>query len=148
MGKVSPTGQYIDPDSGQNILEFHLYAPDLGLTAIVDIKIPQFKTDRKNNLCEAIAGLGAPSVLDPEKSNFSKISSNFKNLYVSDMLQKAAIEVNEKGTELVTVTEADVMVTLNPSQLLCDFHANRPFVYVIQEVSSGAIFFIGTFLGE
>ena len=118
------------------------------IPVIVDIKIPRFKTDRKNNLCEAIAALGAPSVFDPEKSNFSKISSNFKNLYVSDMLQKAAIEVNEKGTELVTVTEADIMVTLNPSQLLCDFHANRPFVYVIQEASSGAIFFIGTFLGE
>ena len=29
-----------------------------------------------------------------------------------------------------------------------EFHANRPFVYVIQEWSSGAIFFIGTFQGN
>ena len=64
------------------------------------------------------------------------------------MLQKASIEVNEKGTELVAATLADIICTLDPSELSYDFHANRPFVYVIQEASSGAIFFIGTFRGE
>ena len=28
-----------------------------------------------------------------------------------------------------------------------DFHANRPFVYIIREASSGAVFFIGTYRG-
>lgn len=116
--------------------------------ATVDIKIPRFNTTCTNYLEDAIDRLGAPSVFDHDKANFSKISSNFKRLCVSKMLQKASIEVNEKGTELVAATLADIICTLNPSELSYDFHANRPFVYVIQEASSGAIFFIGTFRGE
>jgi len=115
--------------------------------AFVDIQIPRFKTASNNYLKKAIASLGAPSVFDPENANFSKISANFKELFVSEMLQKAAIEVNEEGTELVAVTAA-LMAGFNPPPLSYDFHANRPFVYVIQEASSGAIFFIGTFRGE
>ena len=116
--------------------------------ARVDIKIPRFNTTCTKYLEDAIARLGAPSVFDRDKANLSKISSNFKKLCVSKMLQKASIEVNEKGTELVAATLADIICTLDPSELSYDFHANRPFVYVIQEASSGAIFFIGTFRGE
>lgn len=120
----------------------------LMVPAVVDIKIPRFKTTSTNYLEESISKLGAPSVFDAKISNFSKISTNFKDLYVSKMLQKAAIEVNEKGTELVATTDAEIKEVSNPSQLLYDFHACRPFVYVIQEASSGAIFFVGTFRGE
>ena len=116
--------------------------------AIVDIVIPRFNTTSTNNLQDAITSLGAPLVFDPEKANLSKISTSFKKLYVSKMMQKAAIEVNEKGTELVAVTEADIWYGLILPENLYNFHANRPFVYVIQEASSGAIFFIGTFRGE
>lgn len=115
--------------------------------AIVDIKMPRFKTASTNYLEGAVAKLGAASVFDPWTADFSKISKNHKNLFVSKMLQKAAIEVNEKGTELVAVT-ATLMDSMNLPQGPYDFHANRPFVYVIQEASSGAIFFIGTFRGE
>lgn len=115
--------------------------------AIVDIKMPRFKTFSSNHLGKAISQLGASSVFDPTSANFSKMSSNYKQLFVSDMLQKAAIEVNEQGTELVAVT-AEVMASTNLPEGPYDFHANRPFVYVIQEASSGAIFFIGSFRGE
>lgn len=115
--------------------------------AIVDIKIPRFKTASTNYLEQSIASLGAPSVFDPVNANLSRISVNYKDIFVSRMLQKAAIEVNEKGTELVAVT-ATVTDGANPSNDLYDFHAVRPFAYVIQEASSGAIFFIGTFRGE
>lgn len=115
--------------------------------AIVDIKMPRFKTASTNHLEEAVAKLGAPSVFDPDKANLSKICTNFKKLFVSGILQKAAIEVNEKGTEFVAVTATHVD-TMNLPQGPYDFHAYRPFVYVIQEASSGAVFFIGTFRGE
>jgi Serine protease inhibitor len=116
----------------------------------VDIKIPRFKTTSENDLIASITKLGAPSIFDPNKADLSKMCSNSKNLYVSKMLQKATIDVNEKGTEAVAVTAAVVDPTEAPQKPkpTAEFHANHPFVYVIQERSSGAIFFIGTFRGE
>lgn len=116
----------------------------------VDIKIPRFKTTSENDLIASITKLGAPSIFDPNKADLSKMCSNSKNLYVSKMLQKATIDVNEKGTEAVAVTAAVVAPTEAPQKPkpTAEFHANHPFVYVIQERSSGAIFFIGTFRGE
>ena len=116
----------------------------------VDIKIPRFTTTSENDLIPSITKLGAPSIFDPNKADLSKMCSNFKNLYVSKMLQKATIDVNEKGTEAVAVTAAVVDPTEAPQKPkpTAEFHANHPFVYVIQERSSGAIFFIGAFRGE
>ena len=116
----------------------------------VDIKIPRFTTTSENDLIPSITKLGAPSIFDPNKADLSKMCSNFKNLYVSKMLQKATIDVNEKGTEAVAVTAAVVDPTEAPQKPkpTAEFHADHPFVYVIQERSSGAIFFIGTFRGE
>ena len=116
----------------------------------VDIKIPRFTTTSENDLIPSITKLGAPSIFDPNKADLSKMCSNSKNLYVSKMLQKATIDVNEKGTEAVAVTAAVVDPTEAPQKPkpTAEFHANHPFVYVIQERSSGAIFFIGTFRGE
>ena len=116
----------------------------------VDIKMPRFTTTSENDLIPSITKLGAPSIFDPNKADLSKMCSNFKNLYVSKMLQKATIDVNEKGTEAVAVTAAVVDPTEAPQKPkpTAEFHADHPFVYVIQERSSGAIFFIGTFRGE
>ena len=66
------------------------------------------------------------------------------------MLQKAKIEVNEKGTKAAAVTAGIMtMSAFDPEEPKhVNFHADRPFVYVISERSSGAIFFIGQFTGD
>ena len=115
--------------------------------ATVDIKIPRFTTKSDIILNDMIAKLGAPSIFDPQKADFSLISKNQKQLFVSQMKQKAAIEVNEEGTKTTAVTVAS-MQGENFVDGKGDFHANRPFVYIIQEASSEAIFFIGTFQGN
>ena len=115
--------------------------------AIVDIKMPRFSTKSDIMLNDMVSKLGAPSIFDPQKADFSLISKNQKQFYVSQMKQKAAIEVNEEGTKTTAVT-VSMMTGSNIVNGKGEFHANRPFVYVIQEWSSGAIFFIGTFQGN
>ena len=116
---------------------------------IVDIKIPRFSTAFETDLKKPLSALGAPSMFDPEKAQFPNISSNFNDIYVSLMKQKAAIEVNEEGTKASAVTVAEMWETAAPiSSMNIDFHCDRPFVYVIQEASSGTIFFLGTYRGE
>ena len=115
--------------------------------AIVDIKMPRFSTKSDIMLNDMVSKLGVPSIFDPQKADFSLMSKNQKQFYVSQMKQKAAIEVNEEGTKTTAVTVAR-MEGSNIINGKGEFHANRPFMYVIQEWSSGAIFFIGTFQGN
>ena len=117
----------------------------------MDIKIPRFTTTARNDLVPSIKKLGAPSIFDPKKADFSKMCSNYKDIYVNELLQKAAIDVNEKGSEAVAVTLAPMAATasgIDPKWKKGYFYCDTPFVYLIEEESTGAIFFIGTFRGE
>ena len=61
------------------------------------------------------------------------------------MFQKAAIDLDEEGTEAAAVTVIEVTESMPMS---VDFHADRPFFYIISERSTGIIFFMGQYLGE
>ena len=116
--------------------------------AIADIKLPRFETKSEIELNEMVKELGASSMFDPMKADFTGISRNYKELYVSLLKQKAAIEVNEEGTKTSAVTIAMMDGEGGGPNKTIDFHANRPFVYLIQEWDTQAIFFIGTFQGD
>ena len=116
-------------------------------TAQVDVKIPRFTTRSDIALNSMVAKLGAPSIFNSGVADFSLISKNQKGLFVSLLKQKAAIEVTEEGTKTTAVTAA-MMCGFNAVADKGNFYANRPFVYIIQEASSGAIFFIGSFQGN
>ena len=66
------------------------------------------------------------------------------------MRQKAAIKVNEEGSEAaaVTIAGANYATSIPQEYPKAAFHANRPFVYVIREQSSGVILFVGKFTGK
>ena len=116
--------------------------------AIADIKLPRFETKSEIELNEMVKELGASSMFDPMKADFTGISRNSKDLFVSLLKQKAAIEVNEEGTKTSAVTIAMMDGEGGGPNKTIDFHANRPFVYLIQEWDTQAIFFIGTFQGD
>lgn len=114
---------------------------------IVDLKLPKFTTSTETTLNDAISKLGAPSIFT-SAANFKNMSD--ADVFISKMLQKAKIEVSEEGTKAAAVTIGMVAMTaLNPNEPRhVNFHANRPFVYLITERQTGAIFFIGQYLGE
>ena len=117
--------------------------------AIVDLKLPRFTTNSDIILNGLISQLGAPSMFDSKKANFTGISKNYKELFVSMMKQKAAIEISEEGTKTSAVTVAVMDGSQGPTEYeKTDFHANHPFVYLIQEWDTKAVFFIGSFQGD
>ena len=115
----------------------------------VDIKMPRFTAISDVPLNDIISQMGAPSIFS-NKADFSLMTANNESLFVSLMKQKAAIDVSEEGTKASAVTIATMEKSALPPEEYkkIDFHADRPFVYVIHEISSGATFFIGTFRGE
>jgi serpin B len=116
--------------------------------AIVDVKLPRFESKSDVNLKPIMSALGMQKAFDPGKADFS----NFCNVstYIDLMKQVAKIKLNEEGTEAAAVTvigiEMSAMVPSEPQHV--QFFANRPFLYVISEQSTGAIFFIGQYMGD
>ena len=115
-------------------------------TALVDVKLPRFTTDTDIDLKLIMTKLGMPDAFDDLKANFC----NFCELpvYIALMKQVAKIQVDEEGTEAaaVTVIGMDGKSAITEPEIVT-FHANRPFLYVISEKQTGAVFFIGQYTG-
>ena len=109
----------------------------------VDLKLPRFETDTNQDLEGVMAELGMPKAfsIDAEFPYFCN-----GNPYIGKMFQVAKIKLDEEGTEAAAVTVIEMDESAAPEEPK-RFHANRPFLYIISEQSTGAIFFIGQYTG-
>ncbi|HHX17782.1 MAG TPA: proteinase IV [Clostridium sp.] len=105
------------------------------------LKLPRFKIeyakDNSGSLKESLKALGMKKAFedDADLSGMSDISA-----LVDDVLHKAVVEVNEKGTEAAGV----VIIPIGPTSVLRPtFIANRPFVFVIADEEYDTILFMG-----
>lgn len=112
----------------------------------VDLKLPRFTSAYTRELNDVLKLLGMNAMFDSSKANLTKMSA--VSSFVSMVLQKAKIEVDEEGSKAAAVTVVDTAPTaVAPSKPIL-FHANRPFMYAIVEHSTGTIFFMGTYQGK
>ena len=114
--------------------------------AEVDILLPKFETSSDTELINTLTAMGITSAFDPYRADFSNMSN--AGLCVSKMLQKAKIEVNEDGAKAAAITLSGFVLTCYVPTPHVDFHATRPFLYIIREESTQSIFFIGTYCGD
>ncbi len=106
------------------------------------LSLPKFKFDFENNLVPPLQALGMTDMFVDGLADFSGINGT-GGLYVSAIKHKTYIDVNEEGTEAAAVTSVEVGVTsVNPDAPLY-ITVNRPFVFVIRELSTGVILFTG-----
>ena len=115
-------------------------------TCAVDILMPRFTTSDMTKLEAPLSALGMPQAFTPF-AEFPNMAQG-RNLYVSKMLQKAKIEVNEEGTKAAAVTVVETRTWSSSNPTVWKFHATRPFVYYIMEESTQSIFFMGTYCGD
>ena len=108
----------------------------------VDLKLPRFETENTINLKKVMSDLGMPTAFtaDAEFPYFCNVP-----VCISNMFQVAKIKLDEQGTEAAAVTAIEMASTGMPKYF--NFHADRPFLYIISEQSTGAIFFIGQYTG-
>ena len=122
----------------------------------VDLKLPRFETssdtdelssDDAHGLIGLMSKMGINLAFDPGLAEIPNMCE--APVYIEMMRQKAKIKVNEEGSEAAAVTVAGMYEKAGPVEYpKATFHANRPFVYVIQEASSGVILFVGKFTGQ
>jgi serpin B len=110
--------------------------------AIVDLFIPKFKLEYKKELNKILKLLGM-GIAFSGAADFSGISDT--SLEISKVIQKVYIDVNEEGTEAAVVTAIGMETTSpNPEQpQQVTFRADRPFLFLIRENSTGTVLFMG-----
>lgn len=114
-----------------------------GIVCKVNLHLPRFKVESEIFLEKMLSNMGMSSLFNLEKADFSLLSP-IQPLCLNMAKQKVFLEVNEEGTEAAAVTITEMDTSVGPSHLEeIDFFADRPFIYMIREISSGAIFFMG-----
>lgn len=106
----------------------------------ISLSLPKFTTDFGMSLKPILANLGIKRAFG-DKAQFGGISN--EALFISDIIQKAYINVNEKGTEAaaVTVIFSGALSSRPPKIEIVDF--DRPFIYAIIKDNSNEVLFTG-----
>jgi serpin B len=103
------------------------------------VEIPKFEFEYERSLAEDLKSMGLEVAFSNTEADFSGISPEF--LFISDVIHKTYIKVNEEGTEAAAVTAIIFETTsAGPRNYL---RLDRPFLFAITENSSKSILFMG-----
>lgn len=137
----------LPPEKG-NVGQLIEYLSDVEWDSIVSnmeekrvwLKMPRFRMECELILNESLMNVGMGEIF---KGDFLNIADT--SLVVSDILQKTFLEVNEEGTEAAAATAVQRITggAIKTPDKPVRFFANRPFLCLIREKSTGVILFIG-----
>jgi len=118
----------------------------------VRVFLPRFRLDTDYTMAEALRSMGMTRAFtDPLKPNGADLSGMSastdprKQLFVSKVLHRTFIEVNEAGTEAAAVTAAAMQAASMPDTppFIPTFRADRSFLFLIRHRPTGSIVFMG-----
>ena len=101
---------------------------------------PKFKMTSEFSLSQQLQALGMKKAFGD--ADFSGMNGT-KNLYISAVLHKAFVEVNEEGTEAAAATA--VVISLKSARRYPSFRADHPFLFLIRDKATGSILFLGRY---
>jgi len=106
----------------------------------VEVYLPKFKFSCDTiDLKEILMQMGMKDAFT-SNADFSGINGK-KNLFISNVLHKTFVEVNEKGTEAAAASS--LRMTLGSGPIPPIFRADRPFIFIIKDNKTQSILFIG-----
>ena len=130
---------FIKQNSAESLLSMY----DKGEPYKVDVSVPEFEIESNFEMVKAFKDLGINEAFDENTADFSNVFK--KQHYITDIIHKARIKFDGKGTEAaavtaVTLTKSKCLVSVNKKR----FKANRPFVVFIIQPETRVILFATT----
>jgi serpin B len=130
------------PDLGAKITTENLSRWQSGMRKQeVRVFLPRFRLTSQFQLADVLKAMGMTRAFTPGESDLSSMSSE-RELFVSAVIHKAFVDVNEEGTEAAAATgiavEAKAAITEPPV-----FRADHPFLLLIRDNRTGGILFLG-----
>jgi len=114
----------------------------------VKVYIPKFKFETKYFMADDLKAIGMPLAFSDSADFSGMTATGKKDLKIDEAIHQAFVEVNEEGTEAAAAT-AVVMIPLgvapgpHKEPKIPIFRADHPFIFLIQQKSTGDILFIG-----
>jgi serpin B len=138
------------PKTGKSIQDAEKYLSVKELSGLksemqnirVNVYIPKFKLETKYFMKEDLSNMGMPAAFSGF-ADFSGMTGN-KDLTIGQVIHQAFVEVNEEGTEAAAATAITMQATAMQSPVsIKTFRADHPFLFLIQQNSTGNILFLG-----
>ena len=109
-------------------------------TGEVELTMPKYKMEYGVKLLnDALKALGMEAAFTP-MADFTNIA---EGIFISRIMHKAVIEVNEKGSEAAAATVVEMVESAMPMDEIFEFRTDRPFIFTISDERTGSILFMG-----
>jgi serpin B len=109
----------------------------------VRVSLPKFKVTAQFQLNEVLETMGMTLAFDSERADFSGMSTE-EQLFISAVIHKAFVDVNEEGTEAAAATAVMMRsAAIRASEKPVEFRADHPFVFIIRDNRTESILFLG-----
>ncbi len=108
----------------------------------VNLYLPKFKFEYSLSLVEVLKKMGMVDAFDASLADLSGMDGA-RDLYITKILHKAFVAVDEAGTEAAAATVVIVGVTSAPAGRPVEFRVDRPFLFIIRDIPTGTILFVG-----
>ncbi len=109
----------------------------------VRLSMPSFEFSSGFSLKDALIALGMPKAFSGE-ADFSGMTGS-RDLFISDVIHKAFVSVDEEGTEAAAATAVEMVESAMPSEPI-EVTINRPFIFAIRDIETGTVLFVGRVL--
>jgi serpin B len=111
----------------------------------IALGLPKFTFTTNFSLSDQLKSLGMTDAFDSNKADFSGMTGNH-DLFISDVIHKAFVAVDEKGTEAAAATAVIMQAMSMPVQQKVHIVIDHPFIFIIRDLKSGQILFVGRVL--
>jgi serpin B len=134
------------PDSGVPLADFA--AAWMGKFSSVRMRLglPKFHIEYQTTLNDPLKALGMEVAFDPQRADFRRmLPRSFlrdSNAFISEVIQKTYVDVDEQGTEAAAASGAMISITSSyhpEPEMIVD----RPFITAIRDDRTGLILFLG-----
>jgi len=105
------------------------------------VVLPKFKFESEFSLSDTLKSMGMVDAFDQHNADFSGMTAQH-DLFISDVIHKAFVAVDEKGTEAGASTIVLFKLVSGSFPIIID----HPFIFIIRDKPSGQILFIGRVL--
>ena len=110
----------------------------------VELFLPKFRLESEFELGGTLRAMGIRDAFAMGTADFSGMADR-EDLAISEMIHKSFVDVNEAGTEAAAATMSDLLGLAEDSEAPPPvvFRADHPFLFLIREVETASILFLG-----
>lgn len=142
LNERTSVSDYLATFTGESL---HALLHDVEETPVFTM-MPKFESEYKIELSELLEDMGMEDAFDEKLDDLKGLGTSLEgNLYISRVIHKTSISVNERGTKAGAATAVEVALesaALEPKAVRLD----RPFLYLIIETESMLPLFMETMM--